>query len=74
MLIQWYEYSGVTGVSLWVLMVNIGVYFLVRNTWLKKESWRIQAPILLLLSFMLFIPILSSLLIYFTYEEKNDPA
>jgi len=74
MLIQWYEYSGVTGGSLWVLLVNIGVYFLVRNTWLKKESWRIQAPILLVLSFVLFIPILSSLLIYFTYEEKIDPV
>lgn len=72
-LIQWYEFSGVTGGSLWVLLINVGCYFLVRNTWLKKETWRIQAPIILMVSFVVLLPILSSLLIYYTYEEEVDP-
>lgn len=72
-LIQWYEYSGVSGGTLWVLLMNVGFYFIVRNVWLKKEAWRIQAPIVLIASIVLLVPILSSLFIYLRYEEKKDP-
>lgn len=73
MLIQWYSVSGVTGGSLWVLLVNIGFYVLIRNMWIRKEKWRIQAPIVLLISLMIFVPIVSSIIIYYSYEEKTDP-
>lgn len=72
-LIQWYEFSGVTGGTLWVLLVNIGIYLAVRNRFLRKESWGIQAPIFLLTGLTLILPILLSLVIYTTYEEKVDP-
>lgn len=73
-MIQWYEYSGVTGGTLWILLVNIAIYLIIRNRFLKKESWKIQTPIFLFVGLALLIPILSSLLIYVTYEEKEDPV
>lgn len=74
MLIQWYEYSGVTGGTFWILFVNILVYMVVRNIWLRKESLRIQTPIFLFIGLAMVIPILSSIIIYVNYEEENDPV
>ncbi len=73
-MIQWYEYSGVSGGSLWILLINVLAYYLVRNVWLKKESFKIQAPILLFLGLGILIPISSSLIIYYTYEEEVNPV
>lgn len=73
-LIQWYEYSGVTGGSMWVVLINILVYFVVRNVWVKKENLRIQTPIFLFIGLGIVIPVASSLIIYSTYEEKEDPV
>tara|TARA_B110000037_G_scaffold220310_1_gene287680 strand:- start:37330 stop:39030 length:1701 start_codon:yes stop_codon:yes gene_type:complete len=73
-LIQWYEYSGVTGGTLWILLVNIGVYFVVRNVKIRKETVRIQAPLFLFLGLVIFIPVLSSVIIYTSYEETEDPV
>lgn len=73
-LIQWYEYSGVTGGTLWILCVNILVYLIVRNIWIRKETWKIQTPIFLFLGLSVIIPVVSSLIIYYSYEEKNDPV
>ena len=74
MLIQWYEYSGVTGGTLWVLLVNIAIYFVIRNVYFRKESLRIQAPIILFAGLILLVPILSSVIIYSNYTEKEDPV
>lgn len=73
-LIQWYEFSGVTGGTFWVLLVNVGVYFIVRNVKIRKEALRIQAPIFLFIGFAILIPVLSSVMIYTTYEETEDPV
>ncbi|NOQ74285.1 MAG: apolipoprotein N-acyltransferase [Crocinitomix sp.] len=73
-LIQWYEYSGVTGGTLWVLMVNIGVYFIIRNVKIRKEALRIQAPVFLFIGLVILVPVLSSVLIYTSYEEEVDPV
>lgn len=73
-LIQWYEYSGVTGGTLWVLCVNILVYIVIRNIWIRKESLKIQTPIFLFTGLGLCIPVISSLIIYYSYEEKIDPV
>jgi len=74
MLIQWYEYSGIAGGTLWILLVNLFVFFAVRNVWLKKEAFRIQAPIIAFVLVMIVVPILSSLFIYNRYTEKVDPV
>ena len=73
-LIQWYEYSGVMGGTMWILLVNIFIYVLIRNLYFRKESRTIQFPLFLLLGATVLIPIISSLIIYGTYEEKEDPV
>lgn len=73
-LIQWYEYSGVMGGTFWILLINLLVYLVVRNLWFRKESFKIQTPILLFIGLGMVIPVASSLFIYYRYEEKTDPV
>lgn len=73
-LIQWYEYSGVAGGTFWLLLVNVISYLLIRNLWFKKESMKVQTPIVLFLILAVVIPVSSSLLIYYRYEEKVNPV
>jgi apolipoprotein N-acyltransferase len=73
-LMQWYEFSGVTGGTCWILVINIFVYMIVRNVWIRKEKLNIQTPILLFTALGVIIPIASSLVIYYNYEEKKDPV
>ncbi len=73
-LIQWYEYSGVMGGTLWVLVMNVIIYIVLRNVKIKGESLKIQTPNLLFAGLALVIPIISSLVIYYGYEEKKDPV
>ncbi|GAB4134410.1 MAG: hypothetical protein OHK0045_21210 [Raineya sp.] len=61
-LVQWYEYTGVLGGTLWVLIINIFLYNLI-----FAKNRKMLSPTLL----ALFLPILLSLFIYFAYEEKG---
>ena len=71
--IQWYEYTGVFGGSLWVLLSNILLFYLLKNYQrLKKKKkvfvWLVAAHIDLIL-----FPIFFSWWAYGTYEEKVNP-
>lgn len=74
LLIQWYEYSGVEGGSLWILIVNAVAFYIVYNVWIKKEKWSFQAPLYLLLTVCILFPLVSSYWIYSSYQEKVDPV
>ena len=65
-LIQWYEFTGFLGGSLWVILVNITLFRLYSKED-KKEI--VFFPILVLL-----IPILVSLYMYFNFEEYNNES
>lgn len=71
--IQWFSFTGVLGGSLWVLIVNLFIFRIVTNVFLKKETWRIQTPLVYLLGLIVTIPIIISLVMFFRYEEKIDP-
>jgi apolipoprotein N-acyltransferase len=73
-LMQWFEYSGVTGGSLWVMLINIFIYFIIRNVKFKAETFKIQTPNILFISLAIVIPISSSLFMYYAYKEKSDPV
>ena len=60
-LIQWYEFTGFLGGSLWVILVNLSLFRLY-NKENKKEI--LLFPILVLL-----IPVLFSLYMFFNFEE-----
>ena len=69
--IQWYEYTGVYGGSVWILLVNIFIFLALQNAISgdKKASvsWFTASAALIA------IPVFISLTIYHTYEEKGKP-
>ncbi|MBX7095318.1 MAG: apolipoprotein N-acyltransferase [Flavobacteriales bacterium] len=74
-LVQWYEYSGVSGGSLWVLLVNMIVFVIVRDAfWLSKRPLKQQQFRLFSLTVVIAIPVLISLKMYFSYTETENPV
>jgi apolipoprotein N-acyltransferase len=72
-LVQWYEYTGALGGSLWVLLINI---FLYRLFGLFKLGWfhRIQKPQIIalsLLAILIFLPIAISIFLYYNHTENG---
>ena len=57
--IQWYEYTGVPGGSLWVLIINVLLY-----SCIKKNEWRNIRIQLVSIGLILIVPILISLYLY----------
>jgi len=74
LLIQWYEYSGIAGGTLWILLANLFGFMVVRNVWLRKEKLSLQTPLLSLIGLTIGLPILSSVIMFYSYEEKIDPV
>lgn len=69
--VQWYEYTGTFGGTLWIWLVNIAVFkaiLLYREFREKAIIYRFLVKIFLLL----VIPIGISLWIYVSYEEPED--
>lgn len=72
-LIQWYEYTGVYGGTLWVLLSNIlffEILLAIKAGNLKLNRTRLILPTLILVT----LPVLISLFIYFSNTEKSNPA
>ena len=69
--IQWYEYTGVFGGTLWILVVNLFVFNLL-NTELKELNRKIIISKVLMFIFLVGTPILLSLFIYDSNTEKNN--
>ena len=66
-LVQWYEYTGTLGGSLWIWASNIAVFGILR-------SWRnsISYPGIALALVLLIVPPVISLNIYSRYVEKSE--
>jgi apolipoprotein N-acyltransferase len=63
--IQWYEYTGVSGGTLWVLLCNISIY----QTW-KQRNWKLAwQP-----ATIIILPLLISALIQFQFKTPQGPA
>lgn len=77
-IIQWYEFTGVFGGTLWILLVNILLFeFLlilkeckIEKHLYQKRLLKIGIPYIL----TLLIPILVSLFMYSNYQEKGKPV
>ena len=68
--VQWYEYTGTFGGSLWILLANILIFKAVSPYFYKKERPQMQA--ILKASAFIVVPILASLVMYFNYTEKGE--
>ena len=69
-LIQWYEFTGVFGGSLWVLVGNILVY---QALFSKKEMIALNLKKLIIALAFILVPISISLIQYLSYSEKENP-
>ncbi len=67
-IIQWYEYVGVHGGSLWVLSINLMLFDAIRKRGITTEWWR---P-LVIASLLLVFPITNSLFTYYGHEDQGE--
>ncbi|MBP1644534.1 MAG: lnt [Bacteroidetes bacterium] len=80
-MVQWYEYTGVFGGSLWVWITNYFAYQIIKQIGindkvgkLKLISKKLFTSNLLKFAFIIIIPISLSLIIWTSFEEeKNTP-
>lgn len=63
--VQWYEFTGVAGGTIWVLLANILAYKVIKST-----SQRL--PYLVIFFAVVFVPMIISKIMYNSYEEKDD--
>jgi len=72
--VQWYEYTGVFGGTLWILIINILIFKLVKK-WFEKTITRKYLIMngSLIAAFLVF-PMIISLFIYKNYEIKGETA
>jgi len=71
--IQWYEYTGSLGGTLWILVVNILVFEIISAIIKKSEKvQRIIPSVILVL--IIGIPFIISISIYNNYTEKENPV
>lgn len=69
-LAQWYEYTGVYGGSIWILLSNILV-FEAYKAWKNRQKFSL---LLLYACTVMVIPAAISLYQYYNYEEKGSPV
>jgi apolipoprotein N-acyltransferase len=72
--IQWYEYTGIFGGSLWILLVNILLFFFVRDRILLNICSRKVGLNLVSALLIAVVPILISIRMYNHYSEKVNPV
>lgn len=72
--IQWYEYTGVFGGSLWILLVNVLIAGLVKKIVYRRSSLGRNKIMLFIILACIVLPIILSYVIYEKYEEKSNPV
>ena len=68
--VQWYEYTGFLGGSLWVLLVNLLIFFAIERYPLQPVQWK---KLLLPLG-LVIVPIAISYLMLANYTEQGEPT
>lgn len=71
--IQWYEYTGFFGGTLWILVGNVLVFTLAYHIFMCKEHYKLYKKRLIATLAWIIIPVFVSLLIFNTYKEKKNP-
>jgi apolipoprotein N-acyltransferase len=72
-LIQWYEYTGVLGGTLWILTVNILIFNSLKM-YLSGTRGKVILSSVVLILILIISPIAISLVRFNTYLEKSDPV
>ena len=70
-IIQWYEFTGVFGGSLWVLVSNWLLWNLLKKRWFEKKI--VSSLQVLIVAAFLFLPMVYSWYSYKNYNEAINP-
>jgi len=70
-MVQWYEFTGVLGGSLWVLTVNI-LLFSVLKEYAAHQNFKSIKRRVSFLSIFIFLPVIVSLFVYLKYQEDGE--
>lgn len=71
--IQWYEFTGVFGGTLWILIVNILIFISLKK-YLSATEKRFPVKESLLALGIIAVPLIYSQIRYSTYAEKSNPV
>ncbi len=71
-MIQWYEFTGTFGGTLWILMLNILLFRIVHHIQLKTIFQK-SAPTYVAFLILLIVPLAISIRIYYSYVETENP-
>lgn len=73
--IQWYEYTGAMGGSIWILLCNF-LLFTLLSRWIqnRKLVFKEQKALVISIPLTIMLPILFSWIIYRQYKEKVNPV
>tara|TARA_Y100000589_G_scaffold331027_1_gene382750 strand:- start:71749 stop:73410 length:1662 start_codon:yes stop_codon:yes gene_type:complete len=71
-IIQWYEYTGVLGGSLWIVAVNVFLFVLLKRIIYQKQKVTQNIPLLLLILTTFIAPIIISFSIKKPDLSKNE--
>ncbi|MEA1875125.1 MAG: apolipoprotein N-acyltransferase [Bacteroidota bacterium] len=70
--IQWYEFTGVPGGTLWILIVNL-LFFEMLRTYRDAKAWTAKLRnYVIVTSAFLIVPILISVIQFANYEEQGE--
>ena len=67
--VQWYEFTGIAGGTIWVLLANILAYKCLQPI---ANDQKPKAKSFLFFLAVVFIPIIASKIMYHSYEEKGE--
>ena len=71
--VQWYEYTGVYGGTIWVWVVNILVFLIYRGLG-EAQTKPMLVKLMSALVVVLILPLSFSLYRYYNYSEQFDPS
>ncbi len=71
-LIQWYEYTGILGGTVWLLVVNVLLFLFLKGMKAvpSASARNVRATLILL---VMFLPIIFSFYRFHAYQEQQDP-
>jgi apolipoprotein N-acyltransferase len=72
-MVQWYEYTGVYGGTLWVWLSNI-LIFLIYTGLREQQGSKIRLKLITAFTLVIILPLGFSLYTYYNYTEKPNPS
>lgn len=66
--IQWYEYTGVFGGTLWILLINVLLFIYIRN---REYERKLKSKLAFTIPALLIVPLFFSFLLYSIHQSKT---